>query len=331
MYLRCWGRVSRPIRASLVFQSRYASSGARSRIHVPPPFPVIESCPSPTCACRAAPENLDIDREEPLNGKMAAYAEQVLVSTGRDDWSSRIEDEDHLAKSLKGFLGRGGKFNDPFHNVLVTNSSFQPSASAPTETTETSVYLLPSFRYIPSISTKPSVVESFVKGFLKPTTLHSAHNVLLETQKEVLTRDPILETQFANVRDVNELLVLICGHGGRDERCGIMGPLLRSEFEEKLHKKGIRIGSPSPEDDQNTKCARVGLISHIGGHKYAGNVIIYIPPSFQKNNLAGTGIWYGRVAPEHVEGIIDETIFGGRVIRDMFRGGIRQGGELLRL
>ncbi|KAF2811809.1 sucrose cleavage family protein [Mytilinidion resinicola] len=328
MYLRCWNRAARPIRASLVSQARHASSGARSRIHVPPPFPIIESCPSPTCACRAAPKNLDIDREEPLNGKMAAYAEQVIVSTGRDDWSSRIEDEEHLAKSLKGFLGRGGKFSDPFHNVLVTNSSFQPSTSAPTET---SVYLLPSFRYIPSISIEPSVVETFVKGFLKPTKLHSAHNVLSETQKEVLTRDSALETQFANVRDVNEILVLICGHGGRDERCGIMGPLLRSEFEEKLQKRGIRIGSPPLEDGQDTKSARVGLISHIGGHKFAGNVIIYIPPSLQGNTLAGTGIWYGRVAPEHVEGIVDETIFGGRVIRDMFRGGIKQGGELLRL
>jgi len=214
---------------------------------------------------------------------------------------------------------------------MVTNSSFQPTASAPTES---SVYLLPSFRYIPSISNKPSDVETFVKAFLKPTELHSAHNVLSTVQKDVLTRDPTLETQFADIRDVDEILVLICGHGGRDERCGIMGPLLRSEFQEKLQKRGIHVTPQAPEEqlkDQDIKSARVGLISHIGGHKYAGNVIIYIPPSLKDNALAGTGIWYGRVAPEHVEGIIDETIFGGRVIRDMFRGGIKKGGEILRL
>lgn len=177
-------------------------------------------------------------------------------------------------------------------------------------------------------------METFVKGFLKPTQLHSAHNVLPEAQQEVLRRDSTLETQFDGIRDVDEILVLICGHGGRDERCGIMGPLLRSEFEEKLEDAGIHLTNGTPRkspEDESTRTARVGLISHIGGHKYAGNVIIYIPPSFTANPLAGMGIWYGRVAPEHVEGIIDETILGGKVIRDMFRGGIKRGGEILRL
>lgn len=214
---------------------------------------------------------------------------------------------------------------------MVTNSSFPPSAPAPTDS---SVYLLPSFRYIPSISDEPSAIEAFVKGFLKPTKLHSAHDVLSPTQKDVLTRDSTLETTFADVRDVDEIVVLICGHGGRDERCGIMGPLLRSEFEEKLQEKGICLAPQTRNElsrNQDTQYARVGLISHIGGHKYAGNVIIYVPPSFKENALAGTGIWYGRVAPEHVEGIVNETILGGRVIADMFRGGIKKGGEILRL
>jgi hypothetical protein len=177
-------------------------------------------------------------------------------------------------------------------------------------------------------------METFVKAFLKPTKLHGAQNVLSEAQKAVLTRDATLGTEFVDVRDVDEILVLICGHGGRDERCGIMGPLLRSEFEEKLQRKGICLAPQTPEkhpEDQSARSARVGLISHIGGHKYAGNVIIYLPPSLKDNALAGTGVWYGRVAPDHVEGIIDETIFGGRVIKDMFRGGIRRGGEILRL
>lgn len=60
------------------------------------------------------PPGLDIEREKPLNGSMAAYAEQVLISTGRPDWSSRIEDEPDavLVRQLKKFLGRGGKYSD---------------------------------------------------------------------------------------------------------------------------------------------------------------------------------------------------------------------------
>lgn len=45
---------------------------------------------------------------------MAAYAEQVLICTGKEDWKSRIEDEEDavLVNQLKKNLTRGGKFVD---------------------------------------------------------------------------------------------------------------------------------------------------------------------------------------------------------------------------
>lgn len=60
------------------------------------------------------PEGLEIEREQNINGSMAAYAEQVLISTGRSNWTSRIEDEDEgvLVRQLKAFLGRNGKYSD---------------------------------------------------------------------------------------------------------------------------------------------------------------------------------------------------------------------------
>lgn len=61
------------------------------------------------------PEGLEIDHKAALNGVMSAYAEQVLICTGQDDWGSRIEEEDggsNLAAGLKGLFGRGGKFMD---------------------------------------------------------------------------------------------------------------------------------------------------------------------------------------------------------------------------
>jgi hypothetical protein len=80
----------------------------------PPPVPVIPSCPAPTCACRESPPGLEIERETDINGSMASYARQILVCTGRDDWTSKIEEEEDavLVRRLKGFLGRGGKFQD---------------------------------------------------------------------------------------------------------------------------------------------------------------------------------------------------------------------------
>lgn len=155
------------------------------------------------------------------------------------------------------------------------------------------------------------------------------------------------------VRDVKDVLVLICGHGGRDARCGEFGPVLKHEFESVLARQDLDVEReavfvPGPSEDgqesidQNElskipgTAARVGLISHIGGHKFAGNVIIYIPPGMKTRDgeahpLAGCGIWYGRVEPRHVEGIVKETVIEGNVIEELFRGGIRQGGEVLRI
>lgn len=51
---------------------------------------------------------LDIDRETPLKGTMAAYNTHVLASTGKSNWSSKIELEDGLVADLKGVFGRAG-------------------------------------------------------------------------------------------------------------------------------------------------------------------------------------------------------------------------------
>lgn len=129
-----------------------------------------------------------------------------------------------------------------------------------------------------------------------------------------------------------------------------MGPVLRREFEEKLAAvEGIEVrtgpvvvGSQDKgpnriegHSGEPKTGARVGLISHIGGHKFAGNVIIYIPPGAKVGDkphpLAGYGIWYGRVEPRHVEGIINETVLKGNVVEDMFRGGIDQQRRIVRL
>lgn len=47
---------------------------------------------------------------------MAAYKQHVIVRTGKDDWTSRIEDEEGDAgafvRGLKGVSGKGGKAFD---------------------------------------------------------------------------------------------------------------------------------------------------------------------------------------------------------------------------
>ncbi|KAL6805543.1 Sucrase/ferredoxin-like domain-containing protein [Trichoderma sp. SZMC 28012] len=344
-----------PTAVTVAIPSRRRSLTSEStRPHPPPPFPTVSTCPSPTCSCAdtpAMPDGLEIDRENPLNGVMAGYAEHVVVCTGKDDWMSKIEDEnsgDNLAADLKELFGRGGKYTDPFHHISVINSSFPSSLPPRKEIQSTSVYLLPSFKYVPFL---PRVsfdsVKALAKGFLLPEKLHPAHAGLSPVHRDRLTRKEAFQGLLPGVQDVKDVLVLICGHGGRDMRCGAMGPVLRDEFADKLERQGFNVASEAVqigsldgnleiEGSSNDKVARVGLISHIGGHKFAGNVIIYIPPGHttaggEKHPLAGYGIWYGRVEPKHVEGIVGETVMGGRVVEDKFRGGIDAHRRILRL
>lgn len=238
----------------------------------------------------------------------------------------------------------------PFHNISVLNSSFPPSVPARTELVNTSAYLVPSFKYVPFL---PRVsfdsVEALAKGYLLPDKLHPMHDGLSPIHRDRLTRKAGYGQLLYGVRDVHDILVLICGHGDRDMRCGVMGPVLKDEFEAQLPRQGVEVlrGPVKMHIENDLEAiagtietpaltARVGLISHIGGHKFAGNVIIYLPPTMKASDgtrhpLAGHGIWYGRVEPKHVQGVISETIVKGTVIADMFRGGITQDREILRL
>ena len=128
--------------------------------------------------------------------------------------------------------------------------------------------------------------------------------------------------------------VLICGHNSRDNRCGILGPILLLEFNSLLH--GERRSKLVGEDlvgfkfdgfePLNTSVkSRVALVSHIGGHAFAGNVIIHLPKPFilssgESSPLAGSSVWYGRVEPKHVQGIVEETIKRGNIIEELLRG-----------
>lgn len=100
-------------------------------------FPTTKTCPSPTCACAETPEmppGLPIDHSKPLNGTMASYAEQVLICTGRGDWSSKIEEEnsgDNLAADIGELVGKGGMFADVLCSLLFSLPPLLPSSLPP--------------------------------------------------------------------------------------------------------------------------------------------------------------------------------------------------------
>ncbi len=91
--------------------------------------------------------------------------------------------------------------------------------------------------------------------------------------------------------------VFVCVHARRDVRCGECGPTVITAFNTVLAERGL------------TSQVTVRATSHLGGHKYAGNVIIY--PG---------GDWYGYVTPADVPRLVEQHLEQGQLVADLWRG-----------
>lgn len=109
-----------------------------------------------------------------------------------------------------------------------------------------------------------------------------------------------------------DYIILLCSHRRRDARCGIRAPLIKRELQR--HLRPLRLD----RDADDTRLGGVGIffISHVGGHKFAANVLVYRKKEQQM-------IWLARVRPEHCEGVVKYTVPQGKVVHpeSQLRGG----------
>ncbi|XP_004349080.1 hypothetical protein CAOG_02330 [Capsaspora owczarzaki ATCC 30864] len=102
-------------------------------------------------------------------------------------------------------------------------------------------------------------------------------------------------------------LVLVCTHGTRDARCGRSGPQVMDKLAELMAERSI---------GDDTIAVRGS--SHLGGHKYAGVVVVYPP-----------GDWYGMLSGRNADKLIDAYLeHQPELISKNFRGRIGGGTEL---
>ncbi|CAJ0748138.1 3068_t:CDS:2 [Entrophospora sp. SA101] len=254
-------------------------------------------CVNPCSTHPSYPSYLKIDYNSPLEDTLKPYFKHVLISTGKADWITRVEDD---SASLAGQLHKIIKANDSSKSeklprIVITNSSRENTDNDPKFLKGNDVLLFPDNILIRNVN--PNNASEFFKTFLLPPPSsppspspwsHKDQNISFQV-------DP---TPYKAV-------IVICSHKRRDKRCGITGPILKNEFDRILKDKGLDV-----ERKKNEGVA-VFLSSHTGGHKFAGNVIVY---------RDGQGIWYGRVIPCHVESIIESTVIEGKVIKDLYRG-----------
>ncbi|KAF8443999.1 Sucrase/ferredoxin-like-domain-containing protein [Boletus edulis BED1] len=96
----------------------------------------------------------------------------------------------------------------------------------------------------------------------------------------------------------NDLHLYVCTHGARDCRCGHTGGAVARTIRAELDKRRERDAS-----DPSTRI-KLAQVAHVGGHKYAANVLVY-----------PHGEWLGNVKPENIPEIIDAIL--ARPVRPM--------------
>ncbi|OAQ28211.1 hypothetical protein K457DRAFT_58235, partial [Linnemannia elongata AG-77] len=268
------------------------------------------ACPTP---CKDEehphyPSYLKIDHELPLLHSMKPYIRHVLISTGQDDWDAHIDSDPtqlahHMQKAIDAGQQRlrdenGGK---DVPRIVLTNSSRKAETW---DGPGWQVVILPDQIVVNDVT--PEQCDDFFEAFLRP-----AKDGGQDSSKVSISTASVHagSTTFLAHRWLPKSAIMICSHGKRDNRCAKTAPLLKKQFLQYLRQKDIY---GDAEGD-----VEIWLVSHIGGHKFAGNVIVHRSEPEEKTSMA---IWYGRVEPCHATAIVEATIERGEVIRELYRG-----------
>jgi hypothetical protein len=214
----------------------------------------------------------------------------------------------------------------------MLSASNIPTPSHSTNYSEpTTILLLPAFLIISNVT--PASVDTLIEDFISKAPSNSTPLVPFEIPASL--PDPLPTAAQLTARpSPHNALVLLCSQKTRDARCGQSAPLLRKEFEKHLRPLGLF----RDLDDERPGGVGVYFISHVGGHKYSANVMIYRRRNaFGLEGPATNGaaekvdgqegasqcMWIARVRPEHCEGIIKFTVLRGKLVKpeSQLRGG----------
>ncbi|KAF3989089.1 hypothetical protein FT663_03760 [Candidozyma haemuli var. vulneris] len=269
----------------------------------------VESCPPPVydtgcthCGIPEFPPDKKINFEHNLNSTGSDPWKHLLVfSHGFKDFNKMPAKVEFTAGSVASEMTSLKRLLSPNHPVSVTNALVEGINDKPNG--KEKVYLYPDNKVV---EFELKHAQQFVEHYLLPKeeeVVEVFNPFAPAVQKSKGRKD---HSSLFTEKPIEEDLVLICGHTQRDIRCGLLAPLLEQEFEKVLEKEKLHH-------------VRTGLISHVGGHAYAGNVL-YFPRDCSKMPI----VFYGRVFPDLVQGIVNTTIKDGKIIKELYRGDVHK-------
>ncbi len=205
--------------------------------------------------------DLKFDNDTPLPGTVKYYRQHLIVCSGHAGWPSNIIHGDAFIAELNQAI-----INEDHLPVTRLTACDSPSFGSGTD-----ILLFPQNIRLLGITGKdiPKLIQ-----FLKNE----------------------IENPF-EYKDNDKLILLVCGHKKRDERCGNCGPMVLSSL--------LKIISKNELSDQ----VEVFSSSHLGGHRFAGILVCY--PS---------GNWYGRVTTNNMENILLSELEENQAYQELWRG-----------
>ncbi|KAJ6558023.1 Sucrase/ferredoxin-like-domain-containing protein [Mycena capillaripes] len=282
------------------------------------------------------PTRFTVDMETQMLGSVRSFRRQILVSTGTTDWDREIT---RTGGSLAALVS--GVHHKTTASVANSNVPHIPGIFNASDSTDISilngshksisddhdletVLVFPDFMIVAGIPSSPQGAKLLYK-----TALNSRIPRVLGSS----------EARFSTWVLPYSCVITFCSHKRRDNRCGIAAPILERAFTDSLHHRGWTVdtqlehiidpplekfpGTTEEKDAhvtqtlktlQTAKKALILFNSHMGGHRYAGNCIIYTP--------SGSSVWYGRITPHEVDSIVENTIESGLVLPPLLRGAL---------
>ncbi|KAF2749703.1 hypothetical protein M011DRAFT_465375 [Sporormia fimetaria CBS 119925] len=244
-----------------------------------------EECLHDCASCSVKyPKSFSIDEEEELYGHVKGWSTHLIVATGKRDWVRDVADE-------KGSVMEAVEKGDvkPSNGRLMLSASNIPVPDHSDHST--TVLLLPSFQFIENVT--PENTGDLIRDFVNkgptntsplnapspaapssPPTAAEDEPTSLSPSTAALSKIPASLVHPSGLRPrpcPHKYLILLCSQKTRDARCGQSAPLLRKEFERHLRPLGLH------RDLHDERPGGVGIyfISHVGGHKFSANVLIY--------------------------------------------------------
>ncbi|KAH6633329.1 Sucrase/ferredoxin-like-domain-containing protein [Boeremia exigua] len=229
-----------------------------------------------TCTIKY-PRKFDIDETEELYGHVKGWQTHLVVATGKTDWVRDVADE---KGSIMEAVDKGNV--KPSNGKLMLSASDMPIPDH--SDTSSMVLLLPSWQFIDNVT--PANVPELITNYVNRSPTNDSplyHKPGQPSQgssspePESKPADSTLPPSISTASDLqaracpHKYLILLCSQKTRDARCGQSAPLLRREFERHLRPLGLY------RDLHDERPGGVGIyfISHVGGHKFSANVMVY--------------------------------------------------------